>query len=130
MIKISDVVEAIEFSLTSFMDPVLTPYFDKVKQEIVYFEINDYDVIDDEQFISIYTDIFSSTIIESYILTFNDQMLQDKMFDIFRGRGKYSRIKNYFYTLGIEKAYYEFRDHFIKEKAIAWCHENNIDYEL
>ncbi|MDO9628973.1 MAG: UPF0158 family protein [Acholeplasmataceae bacterium] len=132
MIKIDKVIEALEFSLMSNMDPMITPYFDRKKQEFVYFDEHEFDAIidDDNQYIGFYEEIYSNTIIESFILTINDTRIKERMFDIFRGKGKYSRIKNYFYTLGLEREYYKFRDEFIKEKAIEWCKENNISYEL
>jgi len=130
VVKITDIMEAIELSFASNIDPVITPYYDMVNQKVVFLEDTELESLtDDNRYISFYLDIYSSTIIESFILSINDSMIQNRMFDVFRGKGKYSRIKNYFYDLGIERNYYKFRDDYIKDLAIQWCQDHHVSYE-
>ncbi len=89
-------------------------------------DLEDYYCSDEWRSISV--NPFSSNLFESFIYTQNSQ-IQNRLFNIFHGKGKYRRIKDQFYNLGIMDEFYEFKNNYIKQLAIEWCKSNNIKYK-
>ena len=80
-----------------------------------------------EEWISVSVNPFSNDLFKSFIRTFDSRM-QDKLFDIFHGRGKYRRIKDRFHYMGVIDDFYKFENNYIKKIAIEWCESNNIKF--
>ena len=54
---------------------------------------------------------------------------RDRLIIAISGRGAFRRFKDEVRRLGVEKAWYEYRDAAQREKAIEWCEENGIEFE-
>ena len=68
MVKITDIMEAIELSFASNIDPVVTPYYDMVNQKVVFLEDTELESLtDDNRY-------------RSFILTFIHQQLLNRLF--------------------------------------------------
>ena len=73
-------------------------------------------------------DIDEYSIMADFADTFSGDILV-KLSSALDGRGAFRRFKDTLYRLGIEKAWYSFRDNAYKDIAIRWCEDNNIEYE-
>lgn len=51
----------------------------------------------------------------------------DKIFSVFRGKGKYRRLKDELFYMNKIDEYHKYIDIKIKEFLINWCDENNIE---
>ena len=70
-----------------------------------------------------------SEVIEEYIGNIKNEYIQEELEESFYGRGKYRRFKDSLRKYRIEDDYYNFREKYLKDIAIEWCKENNIEYE-
>lgn len=74
-------------------------------------------------------EIFDSTIVESFIETINDSSIRQRMSELFRGRGKYARIKSFFQQTGLIERFYAHESAYVRRLTIDWCQANHIEYE-
>ena len=51
---------------------------------------------------------------------------QEKIYEIFRRKGAYSRYKYFLEKKGLLEKWYEFENKKTKEALLAWCTENDI----
>lgn len=70
-----------------------------------------------------------SEIVEEYINTVNDVKLQNELEYVFYGKGKFGRFKDTLRKYNMLDNYYKFREDYLKEMAIDWCKENNLEYD-
>jgi len=57
-----------------------------------------------------------------------DEKFSASLLAAIKGKGAFRRFKDTVVRLGIEEAWYKFRDKKYKELAIVWCEDNNIEY--
>ena len=133
-VKLSDIIDAME------MEDQYSEYFlDKKTGKIEY--VNDmvmtqkekeevYDMLDEHGFYSLPTsfDIREYDLMEDFIGGMPEGV-QGRMYDAIQGRGAFRRFKDMLFEMGIEQAWYDFKDDAYKRKAARWCKENGLDYE-
>ncbi len=83
------------------------------------------------QYISLPTkfDIDEYSIMEKFCMSLDNQEISDILYDLISGSGAFRRFKDAIYRYGIEDDWHSYRDNAIKEIAIEWCRENNIEFE-
>ncbi len=59
---------------------------------------------------------------------FEDKKLRDVIIDSIKRKGAFRRFKDMAYRHGILENWYEFKNIALKQIAINWCKENNINY--
>ena len=50
------------------------------------------------------------------------------MYSSIKGSGAFQRFKNKIHHYGIADEWYKYKDEALKELAIEWCEENEIEY--
>lgn len=73
-------------------------------------------------------DIHEYRIMERFVLSLNDPEKSDRLYDLIRGSGAFRRFKDAIYEFGLEDKWYRYRDNTLKEIAIDWCREHNIEF--
>lgn len=73
-------------------------------------------------------DIHEYHIMERFCLSITDDKLRDTMSGSIRGRGAFRRFKDNMRRYNIEEDWYKYRDEALKQIAIEWCEENDIDF--
>ena len=73
-------------------------------------------------------DIHEYKIMENFCYTVEDEALNRRLLNGIRGRGAFRYFKDVIYEFGIEKDWYQFREHAFKEIAIEWLQSNEIAY--
>jgi len=68
------------------------------------------------------------SIMERFCLTLDDEELRDEMYSSIKGSGAFQRFKNNIHNHGIDNDWHKYKDEALKEIAIEWCEENNIEY--
>jgi len=68
-------------------------------------------------------------IMEWFCLDRDDADQRDRLLDAIRGSGAFRRFKNAVERMGIADEWYRYRDAAMRDKAIAWCEENGLEYE-
>lgn len=74
-------------------------------------------------------DIDEYSIMENFCTSLDNQEIGDALYDIISGSGAFRRFKDAIYKYGVEDEWHTYRDNAIKEIAIKWCRENNIEFE-
>ena len=74
-------------------------------------------------------DIKDSDIMEEFIETISDSNKKYQLENCMWQKGMYRKFKDKLIYMGLEKMYYKFYDEKLKETAIEWCKENNLEYE-
>jgi hypothetical protein len=67
-------------------------------------------------------------IMEDFCQNINNQGNRNVLLKVIKGKGAFRRFKEKIIEFEIEKEWYLFRDTQLKEIAIEWCKENNINY--
>ena len=133
MVKIDDVIEALEIFITDGDHSTQIYYnlktfaFEYIPT--IYSDSTFEEYEDETTFLPFYHDLYSSEIIKAFIDTISDSRIRGYMNQLFNGKGKYRRIKEYIYHLGIIDDYYTFTHDYLKREAYRWCEENNIPYQ-
>ena len=73
-------------------------------------------------------DIHEWRIMEEFCLAFDDRRAGEHLHRLIRGSGAFGRFKHAIYSMGIEKAWYEFKRAKLEEIAIEWLEEERIPY--
>lgn len=68
------------------------------------------------------------SIMVRFCLNIDDEELRDEMYSSIKGSGAFQRFKNNIHNHGIANDWYKYKDEALKEIAIEWCEENNIEY--
>ncbi len=66
---------------------------------------------------------------ERFCLSIDDAEMSDALCDLIKGSGAFRRFEDALYHHGIEKDWYSYRDNALKEIAIDWCRENDIEFD-
>jgi hypothetical protein len=74
-------------------------------------------------------DIDEYSIMENFCMSLEKQEIGDILYDLISGSGAFRRFKDAVYKYGVEDEWYKYRDNAIKEIAIDWCRQNNIEFE-
>ena len=74
-------------------------------------------------------DIKDSDIMKEFIETISDSNKKYQLGNCMWQKGMYRKFKDKLIYIGLEKEYYKFYDEKLKEIAIEWCKENNLEYE-
>jgi len=73
-------------------------------------------------------DIDEYAIMERFCLSIEDDELRELMYGAIKGRGAFRRFKNNIHRYNIAEDWYAYRYEALREIAVAWCGENNIEY--
>jgi len=73
-------------------------------------------------------DIHEYSIIENFCLLIEDEKLKDTFLITIRRSGAFRKFKDMAYRHEILENWYEFKNIALKQIAINWCKENNINY--
>jgi len=74
-------------------------------------------------------DIDDYSIMERFCMSLDNQKISDILYDLISGSGAFRRFKDAIYRYGIEDEWHTYHNNAIKEIAIEWCRENNIEFE-
>jgi hypothetical protein len=74
-------------------------------------------------------DINEYGIMENFCTSLDRREIGDILYDLISGSGAFRRFKDAVYKYGVEDEWYKYRNNAIKEIAIEWCRENNIELE-
>jgi hypothetical protein len=74
-------------------------------------------------------DIDEYSIMENFCTSLEKQEIGDILYDLISGSGAFRRFKDAIYKYGVEDEWYKYRNNAIKEIAIEWCRQNNIEFE-
>lgn len=74
-------------------------------------------------------DINEYHMMEEFICSLPEGIVQDELERGICGRGAFRRFKDLVYRFGIEKEWFAFRDQEYKKIAIQWCERHNIEYD-
>jgi hypothetical protein len=86
---------------------------------------------DDDSYIQLPTkwDIHEYDIMERFIETVEDQAACDALYRAIKGKGAFRYFKDTVCDLGIRDQWFGYRNNALKEIAIEWCRENQIEFE-
>ena len=74
-------------------------------------------------------EIKDSDIMEEFIDTISNNNKKIQLENCMWKNGMYRKFKDKLIEVGLENEYYKFYDEKLKEIAIEWCKENNLEYE-
>ena len=74
-------------------------------------------------------DIDDYSIMERFCMSLDNQEISDILCDLISSSGAFRRFKDAIYKYGVEDEWYKYRDNAMKEIAIEWCRENNIEFD-
>lgn len=74
-------------------------------------------------------EIKDSDIMEEFIDTISNNNKKYQLKNCMWQKGMYRKFKDKLIEIGLENEYYKFYDEKLKEIAIEWCKENNLEYE-
>jgi len=69
------------------------------------------------------------SIMERFCMSLDNQKISDILCDLISGSGAFRRFKDAIYRYEIEDEWHSYRSDALKEIAIEWCRENNIEIE-
>jgi hypothetical protein len=75
-------------------------------------------------------DIDEYSIMENFCMSLEKKEIGDILYDLISGSGAFRRFKDAVYKYGVEDEWYKYRDNAIKEIAIEWCRQNNIEFSI
>ena len=65
---------------------------------------------------------------EDFCLEIIDQQKQNNLLSAIKGKGAFRRFKDMINDFELETEWYSYRDERLKQIAIKWCQDNNINY--
>lgn len=74
-------------------------------------------------------DIKDSDIMEEFIENVSNENKKRQLEKCMWQKGMYRKFKDKLLQIGLEEQYYAFYDERLKEIAIEWCKDNNLEYE-
>ena len=85
---------------------------------------------DSEQFIPLpdQFEIHEYQIMENFCRDFKDQQVGQELLGLIKGSGAFRRFKNAINEIGVDKAWYAFKQRELEKIAIEWLEENEIPY--
>lgn len=73
-------------------------------------------------------DIHEYGIMERFCLSIEDEDVSESLYRAIKGRGAFRRFKDNIHRYGIAEDWYKYRDEAIRQIAIDWCEENEINF--
>ncbi len=73
-------------------------------------------------------DVNEYKIMEDFCLEIIDQQKQNNLISAIKGKGAFRRFKDMINDFELETEWYSYRDERLKQIAIKWCQDNNINY--
>jgi hypothetical protein len=148
-VKLNDVIEALEATGEEY-----THYLDRGTGEIVLVTNEEMEAAEEDELNSEYPDwqreailkareilrsenflelpgqfdIHEYKIMEDFCLAFEDRRVGADLGRLIKGSGAFRRFKNAIYSMGGDKAWYQFRRTEIEKIGIAWLEEQQIPY--
>jgi hypothetical protein len=74
-------------------------------------------------------DIDEYSIMENFCMSLDKKEIGDILYDLISGSGAFRRFKDAVYKYRVEDEWNTFRENAIKEIAIEWCRQNNIEFD-
>jgi hypothetical protein len=74
-------------------------------------------------------DIDEYSIMENFCTSLDKKEIGDILYDLISGSGAFRRFKDAIYKYDVEDEWHKYRDNAIKEIAIDWCRQNNIEFD-
>ena len=74
-------------------------------------------------------DINEYRVMERFCLSLDDPEMSDLLYGSIKGSGAFRRFKDAVHKYDIADDWYKYRNDALKEIAIEWCRENNIEIE-
>ena len=74
-------------------------------------------------------DVDEYHMMESFCLSLADPKVRDALCDLIRGAGASRRFKDAVFHYGVEKQWHAYRDNALKNIAVDWCRQNNIEFD-
>jgi hypothetical protein len=74
-------------------------------------------------------DLDEYSIMENFCMSLEKKQIGDILYDLISGSGAFRRFKDAVYKYGVEDEWYRYRDNAIKEFAVEWCQQNNIEFD-
>jgi hypothetical protein len=74
-------------------------------------------------------DVHEYSIMEKFCLSLDDPEMYENFCDLITGSGAFRRFKDAIHKYDIADDWYKYRDNALREIAIEWCRENNIDFD-
>jgi hypothetical protein len=148
-VKLNDVIEALEAAAEE-----CAHYLDRRTGEIVMITDEEMEAAEEDELISEYPDwqreailkareilksenfvalpdqfdIHEYKIMEDFCLAFEDRRVGEELHRLIKGSGAFRRFKDAIYSMGVDKAWYEFRRAEIEKIAIEWLEEQQIPF--
>lgn len=136
-IKLKTVVEEIERANDDCM-----AFYDVIAERMVYLWETPFDGQENERLaeqieetperylrLPMKYEIYEYRIIRDFVKALPDGAAQRELADAIRGKGVFHRFKQGIRYHGIEKQWYEYRDHAFRELAVAWCKAQGLECE-
>jgi L-methionine (R)-S-oxide reductase len=73
-------------------------------------------------------DIHEYAIMEKFCLSLKDEKASTQLYHAIKGSGAFRRFKDGIHRLNIADQWYRYRDRALKEIAVQWCEDNQVDY--
>jgi len=148
-VKLDDVIEALEAAGDEH-----THYLDKRTGEIVLITNEEMEAAEADELISEYPDwqresilkareiltsedfvalpdqfdIHEYKIMEDFCLEIQDRNVGETLLRLIKGSGAFRRFKNAIHSIGVEKAWYRFRQTELEKLAIQWLEKEGLAY--
>jgi hypothetical protein len=74
-------------------------------------------------------DIDEYSIMEKFCLSLDDSEMSDDLYGAIKGSGAFRRFKDAINEYDIADDWYKYRNDALKEIAIEWCQDNDIEFE-
>ncbi len=75
-------------------------------------------------------DVHEYAIMEEFCYSIDDSKISDALQIAIQGKGAFGRFKDACHRFGIIDQWYSYKTDALKEIAIVWCEENNLEYEV
>lgn len=118
-VKLNDIIEALEEAAEE-----CAHYLDRNTGEIVMITNEEMEAAEEGELISECTRSWKTFAWHS-----RDRHVGEDLRRLIKGSGAFRRFKDAIYSMGADKAWYEFRRAEIEKIAIQWLEEKEIDYK-
>ncbi len=87
-------------------------------------------VLETEDYISLPDkfDVHEYSIMERFCLSIDDEKIRNIMYSSIKGSRAFRRFKDYIHEYDIADEWYKYKSEALKQMAIDWCKENNVEY--
>ncbi len=87
-------------------------------------------VLETEDYISLPDkfDVHEYSIMERFCLSIDDEKIRNIMYSSIKGSGAFRRFKDNIHEYDIADEWYKYKSEALKQMAIDWCKENNVEY--